>query len=103
VLQPQDPPLFPFAEGERLDPSSTPETFSAPAPSPLGDTAQLPSSGARIGEEMVPDARAGLTPAQLVERKLIALLKGGSLPISSAVVGFDRGHARRRRPRSSAG
>jgi hypothetical protein len=63
----------------------------------------LLSSAAPIGEEMVPDARAGLTPAQLVERKLIALLKGGSLPISSAVVALDGGHARRRRPRSAAG
>jgi hypothetical protein len=47
---------------------------------------------------MVLDARAALTPAQLVERKLITLLRAGSLPVRSAVAGFNR-----RQPRSSAG
>jgi hypothetical protein len=103
VLQGPDLPLSPPPEGERLDPTSTPETFAAPAPSPSGDTAQLLSSGAQIVEEMVLDARAALTPAQVVERKVIALLKGDSLPISCAVAGPHSGHARRRRPRSSAG
>jgi hypothetical protein len=52
---------------------------------------------------MVLDARAALTPAQLVQRKLITLLEGGALPISSAVAGLNSGHPRRRRPRSSPG
>jgi hypothetical protein len=103
VLEGPDLPLSPSPEGERLDVTSMPETFSAPAPSPLGDTAQLLSSDAQIGEEMVLDARAALTPAQMVERRVITLLKGDSLPISCAVVEFHSGHARRRRPRSSAG
>jgi len=33
-------------------------------------------------EVLVRDARAGLTPAQMVERKLISLLKGAPLPVS---------------------
>jgi hypothetical protein len=77
-----------------------PETLSAPAPSPSGDTAQLLSSDGPIGEEMVPDARATLTPAQMVERKVIGLLKGGALPVRCAVAGFHSGHVRR--PQSSA-
>jgi hypothetical protein len=63
----------------------------------------LLSSGAQIEEEMVLDARAALTPAQMVERKLITLLKGDSLPLRYAVAGLHGHHARRRRPRSSAG
>jgi hypothetical protein len=36
------------------------------------------------GEEMlVVDARAHLTPAQMVERKLIGLMKAALLPVSS--------------------
>jgi hypothetical protein len=35
------------------------------------------------GEEvLVVDSRARLTPAQMVERKLIGLLRGGPLPVS---------------------
>jgi hypothetical protein len=60
----------------------------------------LLSSDAPIGEELVLDARAALTPAQMVERKLIALLKGDALPVRCAVAGFHSGHVRR--PHSSA-
>jgi hypothetical protein len=37
-----------------------------------------------VGKEdtLVPDTRAGLTPAQMVERKLLSLLKSAPLPIS---------------------
>jgi len=97
VLQGPYLPLSPSAEGERLDPPSTPETLSAPAQSPLGDTAPWLSSVAWSGEEMVLDARAALTPAELVERQVIARLKGGSLPIRRAVAEFHSGHVRRRR------
>ena len=103
MLQGPDLPLSPSSEGERPDLTSMPETFFAPAPSPPGETAQLLSSDAQIGEEMVPDARAALTPAQMVERKVITLLKGDSLPLRFAVAGFHSDHARRRRPRRSAG
>lgn len=103
MLQGPDRPLSPSPAGEHPNLISMPETFSAPAPSPPGDTAPLLSSDAQIGEEMVPDARAALTPAQMVERKVIALLKGHSLPISYAVAGFHRDQARRRRLRRSAG
>jgi hypothetical protein len=95
VLERPDLPLSPFAEGERLDPTSTPETFAAPAPPPPGDTARSPSPDGQAGEEMVLDARAALTPAQMVERKVITLLKGGSLPLRCAVSGFASGPARR--------
>lgn len=33
-------------------------------------------------ETLIADARAGLTPSQLVERKLISVLRGGPLPVS---------------------
>jgi len=33
-------------------------------------------------ERLIVDARAGLTPSQLVERKLIGVLRGGPMPVS---------------------
>jgi len=36
----------------------------------------------RPQETLVVDSRAGLTPAQMVERKLRGLLRGGPLPVS---------------------
>jgi hypothetical protein len=33
-------------------------------------------------ESLVNDARAGLTPAQMVERKLVSLLQSAPLPVS---------------------
>jgi hypothetical protein len=42
---------------------------------------QLPAPP--VGEEaMIADVRAGLTPAQMVERKLVSLLKATPLPRS---------------------
>jgi hypothetical protein len=38
-------------------------------------------------ESLVSDARAGLTPAQLVERRLVALLKSAPLPLSRLQAG----------------
>jgi hypothetical protein len=38
-------------------------------------------------ESLVADDRAGLTPAQLVERKLIYLLKANPLPVSQVMAG----------------
>jgi hypothetical protein len=37
---------------------------------------------AAVEEDLVPDQRAALTPAQSVERKLTVLLRGGTIPIS---------------------
>lgn len=42
-------------------------------------------------EALVPDHRATLTPAQQVERKLVALLKNVPLPVSQLQNGRRRG------------
>jgi hypothetical protein len=62
---------------------------------PLGELEQDPPPGEcedRVGpqglsmetgeEDLVADARASLTPAQMVERKLVFLLKSTPLPVS---------------------
>jgi hypothetical protein len=33
-------------------------------------------------EDLIADARANLTPAQMVERKLVQMLRGNPLPVS---------------------
>jgi hypothetical protein len=38
-------------------------------------------------ESLIADARAGLTPAQMVERKLLSLLKTNPLPVSQVMNG----------------
>jgi len=38
-------------------------------------------------EDLVTDVRASLTPAQMVERKLVALLKSNPLPVSHLMTG----------------
>jgi hypothetical protein len=38
-------------------------------------------------EALVADDRAGLTPAQMVERKLVSLLKMNPLPVSHVMAG----------------
>jgi hypothetical protein len=43
--------------------------------------------GAAEEEALVADARAGLTPAQMVERKLGVLLKSNPLPVSHLMTG----------------
>jgi hypothetical protein len=51
-----------------------------------GSTVPRPASlvtGATASDEaLVADTRAGLTPAQFVERKLLALLKSNPMPVS---------------------
>jgi hypothetical protein len=42
-------------------------------------------------EVLVPDTRARLTPAQMVERKLVSLLKGAYLPVSCLQTGRRTG------------
>jgi hypothetical protein len=46
------------------------------------DPALLPPPPALTEEALVADARAGLTPAQMVEHKLATLLKSQPLPVS---------------------
>jgi hypothetical protein len=48
------------------------DRFAMTRPEPAGVAAE---------ESLVTDARAGLTPAQMVERKLVSLLPTTSLPI----------------------
>jgi len=46
-------------------------------------------------ESLVVDARASLRPSEMVERKLLGLLKGGSLPVSHLrTAGLPHGHSR---------
>jgi hypothetical protein len=43
-------------------------------------------------EVLIADARAGLTPAEMVERKLLDLLKGTAVPLSQIrLMGLRRG------------
>ena len=54
---------------------------------PENDTSRFPASTvdvpAPVSEEsLVHDARAGLTPAQMVEQKLVSLLQSAQLPLS---------------------
>lgn len=45
----------------------------------------------RVQEEvLVADSRAGVTPSQMVERKLIGLLRGTPLPVSQLLTGTRR-------------
>jgi hypothetical protein len=43
---------------------------------------QLTTAGPVLDEVMIADARNGLSPAQMVERKLVSLLKATPLPMS---------------------
>jgi len=46
---------------------------------------------ARVNEEsIVTDSRAGVTPSQMVERKLIGLLRGTPLPVSQLLTAVRR-------------
>jgi hypothetical protein len=61
---------------------------------PASNVATEPPVQPRVQQEgLVIDARAGLTPSQLVERKLIGLLRGAPLPVSHLLSA-----ARQRRP-----
>jgi hypothetical protein len=40
-----------------------------------------------LEESLIADARAHLTPAQMVERKLVSLLKANPLPVSQVMAG----------------
>lgn len=57
-------------------------------------SSSLPTASRRAAlvpqEKLVNDARAGLTPSQLVERKLIAMLRSNILPTSHLQVSRAR-------------
>jgi hypothetical protein len=55
------------------------------------DRRRLREGTAKNEEILVPDARALLTPAQMVERKLVSLLKNASLPVSHLQTAQRRG------------
>ncbi|MBY0523379.1 MAG: hypothetical protein K2R98_08265 [Gemmataceae bacterium] len=44
--------------------------------------AEVPVTAEPCGEVLVNDARSGLTPAQMVEQKLVSLLRTTPLPVS---------------------
>lgn len=68
-------PLAPAAGPER---ATSPEEFRDTA----GTQGLAPPD---LEEALVTDARAGLTPAQMVERKLVSLLKSNPLPVSQVM------------------
>jgi hypothetical protein len=57
-----------------MEPKGTPNrpSFERPAAEPAAASV----------EALVTDARAGLTPAQMVDRKLVSLLRNQPLPLS---------------------
>jgi hypothetical protein len=58
-----------------------PDRTAAPGPRTSARMVPVPQSTRTVPEEvLVVDPRVGMTPAQLVERKLIALLKGNYRP-----------------------
>src|SRR5687768_11341102 len=58
-------------------------TRSSVAPVPSNDSLYRRSKPSAIVEEaLIRDARAEMTPAQMVERKLVSLLNGTPLPLS---------------------
>lgn len=59
--------------------------------------ADKPSRDAEPEEVLIRDARAGLSPSQMVERKLLSLLNGRPLPASQVLLSSAR------RPARSAG
>jgi hypothetical protein len=67
----------------RFRPATEPAALAEPD---AAGTASATLDGAEE-EALVADARAGLTPAQMVERKLGSLLKSNPLPVSHMMTG----------------
>lgn len=81
-----NPPVSPV-DGSRFvpKPSSSDNIvnmLSAPNPSPAARVLPSRFSASLPEESMVVDDRSGLTPAQMVESKLINRLRESSLPVS---------------------
>jgi hypothetical protein len=81
-LHPASPSLF---EAYRTNSAADGPDASVSETRPLCDTPvkltrRPPAFG--MDEVLIPDDRASLSPAQLVERKLSLLLRGGTVPVS---------------------
>ena len=80
-------------------PSQLDRAVVAPVLNNPDDPTTAPAAGQDLlttpEEALVTDTRAGLTPSQLVERKLISLLKSNPLPISHVQM-LSTGLSRRR-------
>ncbi|HZY83198.1 MAG TPA: hypothetical protein VFE78_00090 [Gemmataceae bacterium] len=54
---------------------------------PVADDEAVGTAPDGTEEALVEDVRAGLTPSQMVERKLVSLLKSNPLPVSHLMAG----------------
>jgi hypothetical protein len=72
-------------------------TFPPPTETLPTNPGHLAEADATCREELVRDARETLTPSQVVQDKLLRLLKGGSLPVSHAILAPNVGSRRHRR------
>jgi hypothetical protein len=54
---------------------------------PVADDEAVGPAADGTEESLVEDVRAGLTPSQMVERKLVSLLKSSPLPVSHLMAG----------------
>jgi hypothetical protein len=80
-LQPPSPALAEtLRSGPAVDGPPTPTAEARPVTNYRVNLARTQSVPA--DEVLIPDQRAGLTPAQSVERKLTALLRGSAIPAS---------------------
>ena len=71
-----------------IAPDLATDLHDLPSPGLPTDTAgMVPLTPGSLEEDLVEDARAGLTPAQMVERKLVSLLKSNPLPVSQLMTG----------------
>jgi hypothetical protein len=72
----------PVSVGTASSPSSP--RFDSVHPTYRGSVTDRPAglSNLTTGEDLIADARGNLTPAQMVERKLVQLLRGNPLPVS---------------------
>jgi hypothetical protein len=61
---------------------------------PVADDEAVGSVPDETEEALVEDVRAGLTPSQMVERKLVSLLKSSPLPVSHLMAGARMVRAR---------
>src|SRR5262249_20584600 len=83
------------AKGDGPAPTPVPRETTSPAQTRTLALVSLPALPAPDAP-LVADPRASLTPAQMVEQKLIALLKADALPISHVQIlctGMNRGGA----------
>ena len=73
---------------DRTLPRLEPDVASSAVFSTQATRKGAPPGGGFAEEALIADVRAGLTPSQQVERKLISLLKSNPLPISRVPMVF---------------